>query len=159
MTRIDQRQEPEAVPVWRCVYGNLTREPELRYSASGTAWVSTAIAVSRGHRGDDGGWIDEKADFFELRCFGATAEHLAESAAQGTRVIAFGRLEDDTWTASDGTERHTAKLVADEVGLSLRYASAALTRAERRQPVAPAAPVLVPTGGPEAAHAYEEEPF
>jgi single-strand DNA-binding protein len=128
--------------------GNLTREPVLRYSASGTAWASSGLAVNRRTRKDDGTFEDLLPEFYDLVCFGDLAEHVAESLTKGDRVVVAGRLEEDRYTARDGTERTTAKLVADDIGASLRFATLNVERVERT------APVRKPDG-----YGYSEEPF
>ena len=131
---------------YRTLVGNLTKDPELRFSSKGTAWCSVGLAVTPRVRDDDGTWADGETTFYELVTFGDLAEHVAE-LVKGTRVIAAGKLETETWTAKDGTERETVKLLADEVGASLRYASVDVRRTSRKPP---------------AEHAdddYDEEPF
>jgi single-strand DNA-binding protein len=119
---------------YRTLVGNVTREPELRFSAKGTPWCTTGLAVNRRKRLDDGTYEDLPAEFFELVCFGDLAEHIAESLGKGDRVVTFGRLETDEWTAKNGEQRTTEKLVADDIGASLRFASVEVHRAERRGP-------------------------
>ena len=114
--------------------GNITRDPELRFGAKGTPWCTTGVAVNRRHRLDDGSYEDLATEFYELVTFGDLAEHVAESLSKGDRVIAWGRLEEDTWTGRDGEERTTTKLLCDEVGPSLRFATATLDRSVRRTP-------------------------
>ena len=138
--------EAPAKVLYKTLTGNLTRDPELRFSAKGTAWCSVGLAVTPRVRDDDGTWADGETTFYELVTFGDLAEHVAE-LVKGTRVIAAGKLETETWTAKDGTERETVKLLADEVGASLRYASVDVRRTSRKGP---------------AEHAdddYDEEPF
>jgi single-strand DNA-binding protein len=113
------------------IVGNLTRDPELRYSANGTAWAGCGLAVNPRVRRGDGSFEELPAEFFELVCFADTAEHLTASASKGTRVIAVGRVETETWTGRDGTERTTRKLIADEIGVPLRFANLTVQRASR----------------------------
>ena len=119
--------------------GNITRDPELRFSSKGTAWCSVGLAVTPRARGDDGTWTDGETTFYELVTFGDMAEHVAE-LAKGTRVVACGKVEVETWTGKDGTERETLKLLADEVGASLRYASVDVRRTSRKAPAERTAP-------------------
>ena len=109
--------------------GNLTRDPELRFSAKGVAWTSCGLAVHETERTADGSYEELPTEFFELVCFRDLAEHAAESLSKGSRVIATGRLEEDTWTGKDGAERTTRKLVVDDLGPSLRFATVATQRA------------------------------
>jgi single-strand DNA-binding protein len=138
---------------YRTLVGNLTRDPELRFSTKGTPWSSCGLAVNRRTREDDGTYVDEPPEFFELVCFGDTAERLAESITKGGRGIVWGKVEEDTWTAKDGTERAALKLVADEVGASLRFASVAVSRAERRTPEG------TPEDGPAEPDPWADSPF
>ena len=132
---------------YRTLSGNLTRDPELRFSTKGTAWCTVGLAVNPRKRLDDGTHEELPAEFYELVAFGDTAEHLAESLGKGDRVLATGRIEVDTWTTRDGEERTTTKLVCDEVGPSLRYTSVEVRRTARKGPAGGAAPD------------YDEEPF
>ena len=118
--------------------GNLTRDPELRFSTKGTPWCSVGLAVNPTRRLDDGTYEELPAEFYELTTFGDLAEHLAESLGKGDRVLATGRVEVDTWTGRDGEERTTAKLVCEEVGPSLRFATVEVRRTGRRAPTEPA---------------------
>jgi single-strand DNA-binding protein len=101
--------------------GNLTRDPELRFAATGTAWATCGMAVNRQRRCDDGTWEELLTEFFDVVCFGALAEHVADSLATGDRVIAYGRIEHQDWTSRDGAKHATQRLVAEEVGASLRF--------------------------------------
>ena len=114
--------------------GNLTRDPELRFSTKGTAWCTAGLAVNRRRRLDDGGYEELPPEFYELVCFGDLAERVAECLAKGDRVVVTGRVETETWTGHDGAERTTTKLLADDVGVSLRFATVTLARTERRSP-------------------------
>jgi len=119
---------------YRTLCGNLTRDPELRFSAKGTPWATCGLAVNRRTRHEDGSWTEEEPEFFELVTFGDTAEHLAECVTKGDRVVATGKLEEDTWTGRNGDQRVTQKLVVDEVGVSLRFATVTVGHVERHTP-------------------------
>lgn len=135
---------------YRTLAGNLTRDLELRYSAKGAPWCTCGLAVTPRVRGDDDAWADGETVFYDLVCFGDLAEHVAD-LAKGTRVIAYGKLETEEWTGKDGTERTTEKLVADEVGASLRFATFEVHRSTRPEPGE------TPTGAD--GYGYDEEPF
>ncbi len=134
------------------IVGNLTCDPELRFSAKGNAWATASLAVNRRSRDEAGSWVDEEPEFYSLVCFGETAEHVADSLAKGHRLVVVGRLEDETWIDRNGVERTTTKLIADEVGVSLRYATVSVEKAPRT--VRPAAP-----DGDGGYAADDEEPF
>jgi single-strand DNA-binding protein len=114
--------------------GNLTREPELRYSAKGAAWVTTALAVDRRKRGDDGTWEDLDPEFYDVVCFGDLAENVATCLSKGDRVVVVGKVEEQQWTGRDGVERTGHKLIADDVGASLRYGMVEVNRTSRQGP-------------------------
>jgi single-strand DNA-binding protein len=114
--------------------GNLTRDPVLRYSAKGAAWATTAIAVDRRGRNEDGTWHDLPPEFYEIVCFGDLAENVATCLAKGDRVVVVGRVEKDTWTGRDGQCRTTQKIVADDIGTSLRRGTVEVNRTRRRGP-------------------------
>lgn len=111
------------------IVGNLTRDPEIRYTAGGTAVATLGLAVSRRRkRGDE--W-EEQTSFFDAVCWRDLAEHVAESVTKGCRVVVVGRLEQREYEARDGSKRNVVEVVADEVAPSLRWATAEVTRAER----------------------------
>ncbi len=114
--------------------GNLTRDPELRYSAKGAAWVTSGLAVNRRVRKEADEWEDAPTEYFDLVAFGDLAESVAECLAKGDRVILQGRLEHDTWTGRDGVERTTRKIVVDDLGASLKYGTVQVDRTRRRGP-------------------------
>jgi single-strand DNA-binding protein len=103
--------------------GNLTDHPEVRYTQSGIARVMFRVAVS--------GWREQEPSFFTVIVWRDQAEHAAQSLAKGSRVVVLGRLQQRTWTAEDGSARSVVKVVAEELGSSLRWATATPTRATR----------------------------
>jgi single-strand DNA-binding protein len=105
--------------------GNLTDDPEVRYTQDGIARAMLRVAVS--------GRREQEASFFTVIVWRDQAEHAAKSLAKGSRVVVLGRLQQRAWTAEDGTARSTVEVVADELGPSLRWATATTTRATRDQ--------------------------
>jgi len=114
--------------------GNLTRDPELRYSAKGAAWVTSGLAVNRRVRNEAGEWEDAPTEYFELVCFGDLAENVAACLSKGDRVVVVGKVEDQHWTGRDGVERNGHKLVVDDMGASLRHGTVEVNRTTRRGP-------------------------
>lgn len=113
------------------VVGNTVRECELRYSASGMAITKFAVAVNRKVK------EEESTSFFNVVAFGTLGENAAESLSKGDRVVVTGRLEQRSWETPEGDKRSVVEIVADEIGPSLRWATAQVARAERtRDPVA-----------------------
>lgn len=112
--------------------GNLTRDPEIRYTRDGNASASFGLAVNRRWqtRGSDD-W-EESTSFFDVVCWRDIAENVALSLVKGARVVVTGRLEQRTWENDEGERRSRVDLVADDVGASLKYATAEVTRTERR---------------------------
>jgi len=112
--------------------GNLTRDPEIRYTRDGNASASFGLAVNRRWqtRGSDD-W-EESTSFFDVVCWRDIAENVALSLVKGARVVVTGRLEQRTWENDEGERRSRVELVADDVGASLKYATAEVTRADRR---------------------------
>jgi len=108
--------------------GNLTRDPDLRFTAGGQSVVSFGIAVNRRFQ-QNGEWT-EKVSFFNCQAWGTLAENLAASGQKGQRVIVTGRLEQREYE-SDGQKRSVVEVVADEIGPSLRWAQAQVERIER----------------------------
>ncbi len=116
------------------ISGNIAREPELSYSAAGRPWCRFSVAVNQRTRTEDGTWQEGEPEFFSVVCFGQLAENAAESLHKGDRVVAKGRFEEEHWTAKDGTKRSGWKLVAEDVGASMAFATLTTHRAERRVP-------------------------
>jgi single-strand DNA-binding protein len=112
--------------------GNLTSHPDLRHTTSGVARATFRVAVSAGVRGGDG-WHDGEPAFYPVVVWRDQAEHAAASLAMGSRVVVVGRLAQRSWQADDGTSRSVVEVVADELGPSLRWATATTTRTTRSQ--------------------------
>jgi single-strand DNA-binding protein len=107
--------------------GNLTREPELRFTPSGTAVVSTGLAVERPKVAGD--WAGERVtEFYELTAFGSLGEHVVESFGKGTRVVVIGAAEVEHWTDREGKGRTTKRIIANAIGPDLRWATVKVER-------------------------------
>ncbi len=112
------------------VVGNLTADPELRYTQSGLAVANFTIASTpRNFDRASNEWKDGEALFLRASCWREFAEHVAGSLTKGTRVIASGRLKQRSYETREGEKRTTIELEVDEIGPSLRYANAQVTRA------------------------------
>ncbi|MWB97429.1 single-stranded DNA-binding protein [Agromyces seonyuensis] len=112
------------------VVGNLTADPELRYTQNGLAVANFTIASTpRTFDRASNEWKDGEALFLRASCWREFAEHVAGSLTKGTRVIASGRLKQRSYDDKDGQRRTVIELEVDEVGPSLRYATASVTRA------------------------------
>lgn len=113
------------------VIGNITREPELRFTPSGAAVANFGLAVNRRWRNQQTNEWEEEVSFFDVTCWKELAENVAESLPKGCRVIVDGRLEQRSWENDQGEKRSKVEIVADEVGPSLRWATAQVSRNER----------------------------
>jgi single-strand DNA-binding protein len=108
--------------------GNLTADPELRFTPSGLPVTSLRIAVTPRTRQDDGTWTDGETSFHTVNVWRDQAEHATESLSKGARVLVVGRPKQRTWTDQDGVEHQVTEVDAEEVGPSLRWATAKVTR-------------------------------
>ncbi|MBM3692447.1 MAG: single-stranded DNA-binding protein [Actinomycetota bacterium] len=114
------------------IVGNVTRDPEIRYTAGGQPNASFGVAVNRRWMNRQTNEWEERVSFFNVVCWREMAENVAESVSKGTRVVVTGRLEQRSWETENGEKRTVVEIAADEVGPSLRWATAAITRNERR---------------------------
>lgn len=113
------------------ISGNLTRDPELRYTPGGTAVCNFGLAWNPpGKKNDRGGYDDQDPHFFDVSCWAELAEHVAE-LGKGIRVTVVGNLEYRSWEDKDGGKRSKVEIRADEVGPSLRWATADIVKTER----------------------------
>jgi len=116
------------------ITGNLTRDPEIRYTRDGQATTSLGVAVNRRWQNRDSKEWEESTSFFDVVCWRELAENTALSLTKGTRVVVTGRLEQRSWETEEGDRRFKVEIVADEVGASLRFATADVHKVERHQP-------------------------
>lgn len=112
------------------VVGNLTADPELRYTPNGLAVANFTIASTpRVYDRQSGEWKDGEALFLRASVWRDFAEHVASSMTRGMRVIAQGRLKQRSYETREGEKRTSFELDVDEIGPSLRYATAQVTKA------------------------------
>jgi len=112
--------------------GNLTRDPELRYTPAGAATCQFGLAVNRRWQNRQTSEWEEATSFFNVVAWREMAENAGETLTKGARVIVTGRLEQRSWETPDGEKRSVVEVVADEIGPSLRWATAQVVRNERR---------------------------
>jgi single-strand DNA-binding protein len=108
------------------ITGNLTDAPELRFTPNGAAVANFRVAVTARIRdiGDAGRWKDGETSFFRVNAWRQLAENATESLSKGDRVIIVGRLKARTWETPEGERRSVTEIEADEIGPSLRWATA-----------------------------------
>lgn len=144
--------------------GNVTRDPELRFTPSGQPVATFGLAVNRRWQNKQTQQWEEAVSYFDIVCWGQLAENVAESITKGTRLMVTGRLDQRTWETQEGDKRSKVEIVADEVGPSLRWATASVTKNERRGGFdggaggggGQSAPA---PSAPPPAYDYDEEPF
>lgn len=146
------------------VVGNLTQDPELRFTASGVAMVNISVADNRSYKDRNDQW-QEETSYFRGTCWRDLAENVAESLTQGSRVIITGRLKQRSWETNEGEKRTVVEIDIQEIGPSLRWATANVTKTPRASGgdsgggnsygggggSAPAAPVAPVNPGPDEA--------
>ena len=146
--------------------GNITRDPELRFTPTGQATATFGLAVNRRWQNRQTQEWEEATSFFDVVCWREMAENAAESLARGSRVIVTGRLDQRSWENQEGEKRSKIEVTADEIGPSLRWATAQVTKNERRGPGegVPARSAPAPAGagagsGSGGGYGFDEEPF
>lgn len=110
--------------------GNLVEDPELRFTPSGVPMARLRFAVNRRWRDNNGEW-QEDTSFVGGTVWRDQAENAAESLQKGSRVIVTGRLEQRSWETQDGEKRSVVEVAIDEIGPSLRWATATVNRTAR----------------------------
>jgi single-strand DNA-binding protein len=105
------------------ITGNLTEDPELRYTPSGAPVANFRVAVTPRVKDGDG-WKDGETSFFQVTAWRSLAENVAESLTKGARVMVYGRLQQRSWETPEGERRSVVEVQAEEVGPSLRWATA-----------------------------------
>ena len=150
------------------VVGNCTRDPELRFTSSGQAVATFGLAVNRRWQNRQTQEWEEATSFFDVTCWGDLGDNVSESLGKGSRVIVTGRLEQRSWETPEGEKRSRVEIIADEVGPSLRWATAQVTKTDRKGPGdggggnygggggQPSRPVA---NSPSDGGNYDEEPF
>jgi single-strand DNA-binding protein len=113
------------------IVGNLTRDPEIRYTRDGQATTSLSVAVNRRWQDRTTKEWEESTSFFDIVCWGDLAENVALSLTKGARVVVAGRLEQRSWESDEGEKRSKVEIVADEIGASLRFATVDIHKVQR----------------------------
>ncbi len=109
------------------VIGNVTRNPQLSRTHTGTPVVNLTLAENH-RRQVNGEWVDDAVTYWKIVCFGPQAENIIGSLHRGVRAIAAGCPRTRRWTTAEGQDRSVPEIVADEIGPSLRWAVTEVTR-------------------------------
>jgi len=149
------------------ISGNITREPEIRYTPSGVSKCSFGVAVNRSWRNQQTQEWEEQTSFFNVVAWRQLAENAGSSLQKGSRVTVTGRLEQRSWETEQGEKRSVVEIVADDIAASLRFATVEIHKVERTGPGGGnggggggRAPAPTPSGGGNSNYdEYGEEPF
>ena len=118
--------------------GNLTDDPELRFTPNGVAVANFRLAVDQ-RVWDTDGWKDGESSYFRVNVWRDQAEHVSRSLHKGARCVVVGRLKSRSWETPEGQRRSAVEVDAEEVGMSMRFAPAAASaEAATAEPAAPA---------------------
>nr|WP_279581779.1 single-stranded DNA-binding protein [Fodinicola feengrottensis] len=116
------------------IVGNLTEDPELRFSPNGTAWTVFTVAHNKRRRDKAGNWVDGDPLFMRCKAWREIAENIAASLTRGSRVVVSGRLEQSHWETATGEKRSSYGLAVDDLGPSLKFATATTKKVTRTKP-------------------------
>jgi single-strand DNA-binding protein len=133
------------------IHGTATRDPELRYTSGGRGVASLGVAVNKRYM-KDGEWTEGPTSFFNVTAWGALGEHAAECITKGTRVIVTGEMQQRSYETQEGEKRTVWDLNADDLGPSLKWATATVVKADRTTPSSG-------SGAPSGPVFGDEEPF
>ena len=133
------------------IVGNLTKDPELRFTPTGQATASFGVAVNRRWQNRQTNEWEEATSFFDVVAWGSLAENLAESVRRGDRVVVEGRLDQRSWENNQGEKRSKIEITANEVAPSLRWATVEISKTQR------STPQTVPAGSDDGSD--QQEPF
>ena len=145
------------------ICGNLTREPELRFTTGGKGVCGFALAVNRRYQ-QNGEWKDAPPWFINVDAWDTLGENAAASLKKGDRVVVTGRLETQSWE-KDGVEQRREHLIVDEIAASLKWATVEITRIHsgggggRQADAAPQQTATRSPGRPANPIYGDEEPF
>lgn len=141
------------------VIGNLTDEPELRYTKSGTAVCAFSVANTPRTKNTSGAWEDETTVYYNVTVWGPPGENVANSLHKGNRVIVRGGVHDDSYTNKEGQTVKGIKVVAEHVGPDLRFATATVTSARSDSPSRPAPAQSSSFAPARSSSGFEAPPF
>src|SRR5690606_9934589 len=115
------------------ISGNLTRDPEIRFTPSGQSICTFSVAVNRSWQNRQTQEWEEQTSFFDVKAWGQLGQNISDTVAKGSRVVVSGRLEQRSWETEQGEKRYAFEIVADDVAVSLLYATAEISKNERRE--------------------------
>lgn len=134
--------------------GNVTREPEIRFTKSGTALAKFGLAHNERRFNKESNDWDEQVHFFDIACWKSLAENVGKSISKGDRIVVVGRLDHQTWESEEGDKRSKVEIVANEVSPSLMWAEVTISKNERSDGTTSSRP-----SKPVKGDSFDEEPF
>lgn len=120
------------------VTGNLTADPELRFTPDAIAVANFTVAENHRRRNSDGEWDDVGTTFHNVTVWREYAENVAESLRKGSHVIVYGEQQDDPWQDDQGNTRHYYRITAYEIGQTLRFGVSTFAKNSKRDDAPPA---------------------
>lgn len=112
--------------------GNLTKDPEIRFTRDGQAVTTIGLAISHRWQNRQNNSWEEDTSFVDIVCWREMAENVAASMPKGCRVIVVGRLEQRSWENEEGEKRYKIEVIAEEIGPSLKWAKAQVSKAQKQ---------------------------
>jgi single-strand DNA-binding protein len=119
------------------IAGNLTADPEMRFTPGGAPVAKFTLAYTDRYRDESGIWREGNVSYFDVYAWNDLGEHVAETFQRGNRAIVTGSLQMRTWETKEGEKRRTWDIRADDVGASVRFATARISKASRSKPDRP----------------------
>jgi len=113
------------------IVGNLASDPELRFTPNGKPVANFRVGVTEKYRTDSGEWKDRETSWFSVQCWNDLAEHVAETLTRGSRVVVTGVMRQRTYETKENEKRYVWDLNAEDIGVSLRYATAKIHKSAR----------------------------
>ncbi|WP_367131401.1 MULTISPECIES: single-stranded DNA-binding protein [Streptomyces] len=140
------------------IIGNLTADPEIKFTASGAALARFTVASTpRTFDKDSGQWRDGTSTFFRCAAWRSLAEHVGDSLTKGSRVVVSGRIRQHDWQTPEGENRSMLAVEVDEIGASLRFTTVTIN--SKRPAAGTSDGAWVTAGAPAAQKTAEEPPF
>lgn len=139
------------------IVGNLVDDPELRFTRNGQAMARLRLAHSRRWQNRQSGQWEEESHFFTVTAWRDLAEHAASSLKKGMRIVVTGTLRQRSWETDTGDKRSVVEIQADELGPSLRWATAEVQKVRREG--GPAAAAGAAPGGDSGSSGFDEQPW
>lgn len=116
-----------ALPIITGEFG-LISDPEIKFANSGKSWAKVRGVAKDRVKDSNGQWSDGDPTYLDIVCFGKEAENLVESAAKGDTIIISGKFQQKEWTGEDGVKKNSYRVVADTIGVSLKWTPAKTPR-------------------------------